>query len=186
MKKCYTKTCKEVHLLGTRRSKPREENNREFQNRENRYTNQFPPLNGGNSQPSQTRPAPWSNTLESDKIVKQNGPSESEKENHFLARMLEQMKAGIQNMREDITKTIDLKLENAFKSQVQVPLESQNQHYTPQPQIPPQHTAPTHMPVQNSHNIRSVSPVQHQMFNPYMSVNPQYMNQYAHQMPVQS
>jgi hypothetical protein len=156
MKKCYTKTCKEVHLLGTRRSKPREENNREFQNRENRYTNQFPPLNDGSSQPPQTRPAPWAKTQESVKIVKQNGPSEPEKENHFLARMLEQMKADIRNMREDLTKTIDLKLENALKSQV--PLESQNQHYVPQPQIPPQHTAPTQMPVQNSHNIRSVTP----------------------------
>ena len=208
MKMCLTKTCKETHLVGTRRSAPRDEhykgpfqdsnttdyeqsyNNRSAP-RDDHYKGPFHDSNKTDYQQSYNNKYkqrelqhvnPWNRPEEKREVNIQTNSNEAENTSHFLVKYLESMKA-------DLEKSLEQKLERALQSRV--PTKEYQAEPTMQHQINPQQAMQTQAATQVS-NLKPqfIQPVNHgapeqpQNLNPYLQVHPQLLNQYSqHMMP---
>ena len=175
MKMCLTKTCKEVHIIGTRRYKPRDDYHQTPFQDGNATSEQQSYHQRYQQREQQNRPPPWNKPEERrenmpevrKEIINQKGPSEAEQTNHFLVKYLESMKA-------DITKSLELKIESALHSVREI-----QPRQTVQPQVNSQQTMPPQVTTQT---VSSTPPDHLQSHNPYIQMHPQQMNQYAPQM----
>ena len=188
MKICLTKTCKEVHLIGTtreRRFKPRDNNYKDPRQHTNSTSDQQTYSQSYQQRGHQsTQPHPWSQPEVSNETESQNNQSDAQRTNHFLLQYLESMKA-------DLTKSIELKIESALQSRV--PVRENQPQQVMQPQVTPQQPmqAPTNpqIPDQNSQiNTQLMRPVSPpapdylQQHNQYIPVHPHLLNQYTAQL----
>ena len=97
---CLTKTCKDVHLVGTQRFKPRANYHHEESQQNQRYSHQQ-----RNHRYQENSISTWQKPQN---LNSQHSANEAEKSKHFLIQYLE-------NMRADLTKSIEMKIESALQ-----------------------------------------------------------------------
>ena len=147
LKMCLTKTCKEIHLIGTRRFKPRE-NSSQHQDDERysqREQNFKPPMNSNegryvNIPYGNGRPPPWNNSVvqpqnpteQRNESVRSNNQNATEDESTFLRKFLESMKADLASL-----KSLDKKIEN-LETSVQAVKDQQTRQAMMQSAVNPQ------------------------------------------------
>ena len=117
---CLTKTCKDVHLVGTKRFRPRERN--ESSHRQDNYQS----TSQRQSYRQQENPiSPWQEAPSSNKNV-EDQINDAQKTQNFLVQYLENMKA-------DLTKTMEQKIESIL-IQERKPIENRHPEMTQQSQ----------------------------------------------------
>ena len=187
LKMCLTKSCRDVHLAGTRRFKPRQEKHSQSsqhsqnapsygEQRQRQQTNYISPwqenLHGENSpwQENQHRRnpvSPWQPPITSPP----SQPRDSERNQDFLVKYLE-------NMRADLTKTIENKIETALNAQKQITenprkpepqiVNSGASHPPPPPSNPNNHQKPLlEEPIIETQNFNQIPVNQHLPPNPF-------------------
>ena len=179
MKMCLTKTCKEIHLVGTKRSASRDDNyNGQLQ--DSNATDYQQSYNNKYKQKELQHVNPWNKPEEKREVNNQTSSNEAESTSHFLVRYLENMKA-------DLEKSLEQKLERALQSRV--PTREYQAEPIMQHQINPLQTMQTHVATQVSNQKpQLIQPVNHgpqeqpQNLNPYLQVHPQLLSQYSHHM----
>ena len=193
LKMCLTKSCKDVHLAGTRRFKPREERN----SQSSHHNNNAAPYEEQRQRRQQNPASPWQENLHRENPVSpwqesqtgrnpvsawqpsapstSNQPCDPEKSQDFLLKYLE-------NMRADLTKTIENKIESALNAQKQI-MKNPNQpepqpvevSASQQPSNPNNHQKlQVEEPLKEIQNLSQI-PVNHQL-----SPNPFPLQTFAH------
>ena len=102
MRVCLARTCKDVHLLGTQRFK----SSGNYQHRESQqnHSSSHNPRQHHRPRFQQNRISPWQESHN----LNNHDSNEAEKSQHFLLQYLE-------NMRADLTKSIEMKFEAALQ-----------------------------------------------------------------------
>ena len=146
LRMCLTKTCKDVHLLGTQRFRPQQKS----QSSDQQSYQQRHPNNRQHQRYQESRLSPWQENPHKENSINpwqqspvtcsssENNTTDAQKNQDFLLQYLESMRA-------DLTKTIEKKIESALCVQKQEKENSSQQAPQPAKISPPSQPPRTQM-----------------------------------------